>query len=100
MWALAVSIVSLPPSGIASRALTAKFSSAASTSFGSTSTRQSPAPSTVSIAIVSPSVRCMSSDAPWTSALTSIGFGSSGCRRENARSRCVSAAARRAPFIA
>ena len=40
------------------------------------------------------------SESPLTRTLTSIGLGSSGCRRENASSRWVSAAARWAPFIA
>ena len=40
------------------------------------------------------------SDMPVTSRPTSIGFGSRGCWREKASSRCVSDSARRAPRIA
>ena len=56
--------------------------------------------STVSMRIVSPSVRCSSSDMPDTSLLASTGSGASGCWRAKASSRWVSDAARRAPSCA
>ena len=95
----AVSIVSLPPSGIASRAFTARLSSALSSWFGSVMVRHRPPASTVSIAIASPSVRRSSSDMPATSWLASTGRGSSAWRRANASSRWVSVAARCAPCV-
>ena len=52
------------------------------------------------MSIVSPSERCRKSAAPARNLFTSSGFGSSGCRREKASSRLVSAAARCAPRIA
>ena len=85
---------------MASRALIARLTSADSSWFGSTSIVQRPAQPTVSISIFSPSERCRNSAAPLRNLLTSIGFGSSGCRREKASSRLVSAAARCAPRIA
>ncbi len=72
-------MVSLPPCGIASRALTARFSTAFSSWFGSAKIRQMPPASTVSIATASPSVRRISSDMPPTSRLGSSATGSSGC---------------------
>ena len=57
-------MVSLPPSGIASRALTARFRIALSSWFGSACERHRPPASTVSTAISSPSVRRSRSDMP------------------------------------
>ena len=53
-WTLAVSIVSLPPFGIASRALTARLRIASSSWLGSAWARHSAAASTVSTVICSP----------------------------------------------
>ena len=95
-----VSIVSLPPSGMASRALIARLSSAISSWLGSASI----APQAAGqhgldrdrLAERAPQQVGHAGD----QLLTSIGLGSSGWRRENASSRCVSAAARCAPRIA
>ena len=91
-----VSMVMRPPSGIASRALMQRFSSAFSSCGGSTSAGHSPVAPTTSMATEGPTVRRMRSSMPETSVLTSVARGSSVCRREKASRRCVSAAARRA----
>ena len=59
-----------------------------------------PPASTVSMRMVSPSVRRSRSDMPATSRLTSTTCGASGCWREKASSRGVSLAARLAASIA
>jgi hypothetical protein len=87
------SIVSRPPTGIASRALMHRLSSAFSSCDGSTRVGQSPAAPMTSISTQGPTVRRISSSIPATSEFTSVGLGSSVRRRENASSRCVSAAA-------
>jgi hypothetical protein len=61
---LALSIVSFPPEGIASRALIARLTKATSNWFASTSTCQRPGVPTVSIWTVSPSDRWINSAAP------------------------------------
>src|SRR3954470_1141215 len=76
--------MSLPPSGMASRAFTAKLRMAFSSWLASTLARHKPPARTVSIAMCSPSVRRSRSDMPATSLLTSVGLGSSGCWREKA----------------
>ena len=88
--AFAVSIVSMPPSGIASRALIARLSSALSSWCGSQKVPHSPPAATISSRIVSPMVRRSSSSIEATSWLTLTGFGSSGWRRANASRRWVS----------
>ena len=93
-------MVSLPPFGMASRALTARLMMAISSWFASMLVCHRPADMTVSMEICSPMVRCNRSDMPPTRRLTSSGFGSRGCCRENARSRWVSDAARCAPRMA
>ena len=67
---------------------------------GSVSARHSRSASAVSIRTDAPRVRVSSSDMPATRPFTSTGCGASGWRREKARRRAVSAAARRAPLIA
>ena len=97
---MAVSIVSLPPFGIASRALTARLIIALSSWLLSAETGQRPPASTVSILIVSSKVRRSSSDMPETRRLMSSACGDRGWRRAKARSCWVSAAARSALRIA
>ena len=70
-----VAIVSTPRASIASRALTARFSTAFSSCTRSARTRQPLASSRVITVIASPSVRSSSSDMPVTSAAASIGSG-------------------------
>src|SRR5580698_8205006 len=93
-------MVNLPPSGIASRALTARLRIAASSSAGSASTGQTPPAPTISSDTSSPSARRRKSDSPLSRRLTSIAAGLSGCWRANANSRLVKVAARSAPCIA
>ena len=97
---LAVSMVSLPPSGMASRALMHKFSSALSSCDGSTRTGHKPPAPTTSIATFGPMVRRSRSSMPPISLLASSARGSRVWRREKAKRRCVSAAARLADSIA
>ncbi len=68
---LAVSMVSVPPSGIASRALMHKFRSAFSSWGGSTSVDHSPPVVTVSTVIAGPTVRRIKSSIPATRRFTS-----------------------------
>ncbi len=91
-------MVSRPPSGIASRALTARLRMAFSSWFGSIAAFHRPPASTVSMVTVSPSVRCSRSDMPCTSRLMSTDFTSSGCWREKASRRCTRVAARSAAW--
>ncbi len=98
---LPVSIVIRPPSGMASRALMHRLSSAFSSWCGSTRAVHSPAAPTVSTAIAGPDGAADQSSMPCTSRLMSVGLGSSVCRREKASRRWVSAAARlAAPWAA
>ena len=92
--AFSVSMTSRPPSGIASRALFARFSKALSSWFGSHNVVHSADCKRVRTAIDGPAARSIRSVIDITSALTLVGFGSSAWRRENASSRCVRAAAR------
>ncbi len=87
-------MVSGPPSGIASRALMHRFSSAFSICGTSTSTDHGSESSCVAIAIDGPSVREMMSSIPRTRASATTGVGASVCLREKASSRWVSAVAR------
>ena len=91
---LAVSMVMRPPSGMASRALMQRLRSAFSSWFGSTRAVQSPTAPTTSIVTAGPTVRRTSSSMPAMRPFTLVGLGSRVCRREKARRRCVSAAAR------
>jgi len=91
---LPVSMVIRPPSGIASRALMHRLSSAFSSWFGSTSAIHRPVMLTVSTVISGPTVRRIRSAMSTTSLATSVGLGSSVCRREKASRRWVRAAAR------
>ena len=91
---LPVSMVSRPPSGMASRALMHRFSRAFSSWCGSTRVVHSPPAATASTATSGPTVRRTSSSMPVTKRFTSVGLGSSVCRREKASKRWVSAAAR------
>src|SRR5258707_880314 len=85
---------------MASRAFTARLSRAAPSWWASTSTGHSPALPTAWTSIVSPNERCKNSTSAAMNLLGSSGFGSSGCCREKASSRCVSMAARCAPRMA
>src|SRR5471032_1156442 len=84
--ALPTSSVSWPPSGMASRALMARFSSTLSNWLGSTAAFHSPAAMTVSTSMVAPSARWINSSLPvnrrprWTT------DGCRGWRRANASS--------------
>ena len=97
---LAVSIVSRPPSGIASRALMQRLSSAFSSCGASIRVGQRPPAPTTSSSTAGPTLRRISSSSPAISRLTSVGRGSSVCWREKASRRWVSAAARRTDFCA
>ena len=92
-----VSIVSFPPSGIASRALIARLMMAFSSWFGSASTGHSRGASTASTSIVSPSVRCSNSDMPGIRRLMSTGFGRKRLpareRKQALRKRCCAVGA-------
>ncbi|MNV07651.1 hypothetical protein D3C71_980940 [compost metagenome] len=86
--------INSPPSGIASRALIARFSSALSNWLLSRLARSGASLVAIWMRIFSPSVlrsRCWTDP---TSALSSTVFESSDCRRENASKRWVKAAAR------
>ena len=96
MRRFSVSTVMRPPSGIASRALMHRLSRAFSSWLWSTSVPHSPGEATKPTSIAGPTVRRTSSSIPATRRLTSVACGESVWRRENASSRCVSAAARRA----
>jgi hypothetical protein len=72
---LPVSIISAPPSGMASRALMQRLSSAFSSWLPSISTVHSPAARTVSIRIAGPMVRRISSSRSAMCRLMSVGFG-------------------------
>src|SRR5215470_13535829 len=78
---------------MASRAFTARLSRAASSWWASTSTGHRPALPTASTSIISPNERCRNSTSAAMNWLRSSGFGSSGCCREKASSRCVNMAA-------
>ncbi len=93
-------MVSRPPSGIASRAFTHRFSRALSSWLASAQVGQSPPASTVSTRRCSPIVRRSISDMPPTILLASTAAGASGCWREKASRREVSWAARWAPSMA
>ena len=93
---LSVWIVILPPSGMASRALMHRFRTALSSWFGSIKLVHNPAAFTVPIWMAGPTERRIMSSMPFTSAPTSVGFGSSVCRREKASNRWMRVAARRA----
>ena len=89
-------MMSLPPSGIASRALSARLRSAVASWLGSTIARQISSSNTDSISTCSPSVGRSSFAVSMISVLTSVSRGCSGCLRANA-SRCwVSSAPREA----
>ena len=78
---------SVPPSGIASRAFTARFRSAISIWFGSAlAAGRSSATSTATL-IWGPVVLATSSAIPVTSLAMSTAVGWSGCRRAKASSR-------------
>ena len=85
---LRVSSTSLPPSGMASRAFSARLRIAVESWLGSTSAVQASSASSGVIWICSPSVGCSSFAVSSTSALTSISRGCSGCLRAKA-SRCL-----------
>ena len=87
-------ITNRPPSGIASRALMQRFSSALSSSLGSHSTRARPSRRRSSRRTAGPTDRRTRSAIPATSASGSTGFGFSRCRRAKASNRRVSPAAR------
>ena len=93
-------MVSLPPSGMASRALIAMFRMALSSCCASALTVHKPPAVTVSIWMCSPKVEFSKSDMPEIILLASIGCGASGCWRAKASSRCVSNAARSAALAA
>ena len=80
-------MISLPPSGMASRALRARLRIAVASWLGSTIAGHASSSNTNSISTCSPSVRCSSFAVSMISVLTSVSFGSSGCLRANA-SRC------------
>ena len=82
---LAVEITSLPPSGIASRALIARLSSALSSWLGSHSVFHRSSAATMARSIVSPMVRRSRSSSDTTSWLASTLFGTSGWRRAKAK---------------
>ena len=98
--ALQVSIVSVPPSGMASRALMARLRIAFSSWFWSHSVGQrSAGERQLELdALAQRAAQQVLHDA--ISGLTSSGLGSSGWRREKASRRCVSAAARLADVTA
>jgi hypothetical protein len=85
---------------MASRALTARLTSAFSNWLASANVRHSPPARTVSSDTASPSVRRSKSHTPETSLFASTPLGSSGCWRAKASSRLVSFAARRTPSMA
>ncbi len=91
---LAVSMVMRPPSGMASRALMQRFSSAFSSWPGSISAGHRPAKPTTSSCMAGPIVRRTRSSMSLIRRFTFTGFGSRVCLRENARRRWVKAAAR------
>ena len=79
--------MSLPPSGMASRALSARLRIAVASWLGSTVARQVSSSNTDSISICSPSVGRSSFAVSMISVLTSVSCGCSGCLRAKA-SRC------------
>ena len=96
----AVSINKWPPSGIASRALITRLSSAFSSWFGSHRAGHRSLASLISISTPGPAVRPNNSSISLTNRFTSVGFGSSVWRREKASRRWVSAVARLTAVIA
>ena len=87
-------MVSGPPACMASRAFTARLSSAISSWLRSTITVPSAIGNWVVMSMALPSVRCSSSLMPTISARTSVGSAASSCRRLKASMRCVSTAPR------
>ena len=83
-----VSSASLPPLGMASRALIARLSTAVASWFGSASAVHASSARSGVISMCSPRVGCSSFAASSTSALTSTSSGCSGCLRAKA-SRCL-----------
>ena len=90
----AVPITSCPPSGMASRALMTRLSSALSSWFGSHKVGHRSPWNRVSSRIAGPTVRRNRSAMSDTSRLARTALGLSVCRREKASRRCVNAAAR------
>jgi hypothetical protein len=90
------SIASVPPSGIASRALAARFSSTCSSCPWSTSTRHGSSQLRIRSATSSPIMRASIEPEPSTTARRSTTRGAITCCRLKASSWCVSAAARQA----
>ena len=95
-----VARVSVPPSGIASRALTARLRIAFSSWLGSTFTRGRFGARSVSRRMREPIVPRRNSAKEAICAFTSVLTGESGWRRAKASSLCVIVAARSAPFTA
>ena len=93
-------MVTVPPSGMASRALTARLSSASSIWLASASAAGRSVGRSNSIWTVGPIERRSRSPMPVTSDARSTGLGSSAWRRANASRRCVNAAPRCAPCTA
>jgi len=85
---------------MASRAFSATLSSASSNWLASTSAAGSVSGNSERSSTPCPKARSSSSFIPLTSCGTSTASGFSSCRRENASSRCVSAAPRWAPCTA
>ncbi len=81
---LEVSMVGVPPSGMASRALTAKLTSTASIWPGSARTGHSPPSSEVTSSTCSPMVRRSISCTPWMTSLRSRARGRTTSRRAKA----------------
>ncbi len=100
MLALVACTVSVPPSGIASRALITRFSNAFSSWFGSQMMVHKSGVRIRLTSIPGPTVPRINSAMPSSNALALVGFGLRVCRRENASRRCVNAAARDADFVA
>ncbi len=94
---LASSSLRRPPSGMASRAFSARFSTALSTWAVSTRVFHSPGSARTSMAIASPTLRVSRSDMSPSCRPRLTTLGSSGWRRAKARSWRVSCAARSAP---
>ena len=96
----ASNMVSVPPFGIASRALTTRFSSASSIWLVSIMTSGSRSGRSNCSSICGPSERSIRSVMPRTRSTRSRGFDLQSCRRANASRRWVSVAPRCAPCIA
>ena len=91
---------SIPPAGIASLALIARFRMALSSCVGSINATIGASPCVTSTWTASPRLRRKRSNMPSISLHTSVGRGCSACRLENASKRWVRVAPRRVASIA